>query len=85
MLHIPDLSSVVELASQYPLVLEITKYTWLNAQVIPAEVQAVQENLDRTIPSLVAVFKGTDAVTFISFFGDLLPKLESEVSSFEKV
>jgi neurochondrin len=80
LLHIHDLSPLFEMASQDPLVLEIINYSWLNAQTVPGELQAVQENIDKTIPSLVAIFKGTDAVTFISFLGDLLPKLEPEVS-----
>jgi hypothetical protein len=81
LLHIQDLSPLIEIASQYPLVLEVIKYTWLNASAIPDEIQAVRTNVGKIIPSLVVVFKGTDAVTFISFLGDLLPKLEQEVSS----
>jgi hypothetical protein len=81
LLHIQDLSPLIEIASQDPLVLEIIKYTWLNASTIPDEIQVVRENIDRVIPTLVVVFKGTDAVTFLSFLGDLLSNLEPEVSS----
>jgi hypothetical protein len=80
LLHVQDLSPLIELASQDPLVLEIFKYTLLNASIIPAEVQAVRENIDKIVPSLVVIFKGTDGVTFLSFLGDLIPKLEPEVS-----
>ena len=72
---------MIELASQDPLVLEIFNYTWLNASLIPAEIQAVQESINNIVPSLVVVFKGTDGVTFLNFLGDLIPKLEPDVSS----
>jgi hypothetical protein len=81
LLHIQDLSPLIELASQDSLVLEIISYTWLNASIIPAEIQAVQENIDNIVPSLLVVFKGTDGVTFLNFLGDLIPKLEPDVSS----
>jgi hypothetical protein len=81
LLHVQDISSLIEIASHYPLVLEVVKYMWLNASTIPDEIQAVRTNIDKIIPSLVVVFNGTDAVTFISFLGDLLPKLDQEVSS----
>jgi hypothetical protein len=80
LLHVQDLSPLIELASQESLVLEIFNYAWLNASIIPDEVQAVRENIDKIVPSLVVVFKGTDGVTFLSFLGDLIPKLEPEVS-----
>jgi hypothetical protein len=80
LLHIQDLSPLIEIASQDPLVLEIINFTWLNASTIATDTQVVRESIDKIIPSLVVVFKGTDAVTFISFLGKLLPKLEPEVS-----
>jgi hypothetical protein len=85
LLRVQDISSLIEIASHYPLVLEVVKYMWLNASTIPDEIQAVRTNVDKIIPSLVVVFKGTDAVTFISFLGDLLPKLDQEVSSPRRV
>ena len=84
LLGLPDLSALIEIASQYPLVLDVIKYMWLNASTLPNETQSVRENVDKVIPSLVLVFKGTDAVTFISFLGDCLPQLEPEVSSPER-
>jgi Neurochondrin len=84
LLHIEDLSPLVEIASQDPLVMEVVLYTWLSASTVPDEIQVVRASIDRVIPSLVVVFKGTDAVTFINFIGDLLPKLEQEVSPHTK-
>jgi hypothetical protein len=80
LLHIHDLFPLIKISSQYPLVLDILNYTWLNASTISTEAQTVRENIDNIVPSLVVVFKGTDAVTFINFLGNLLPKLEPEVS-----
>jgi hypothetical protein len=80
LLHVQDLSPLTEIASHDSLVLEIITFTWLNASTITSETQVVRENIDKIIPSLLVVFKGTDAVTFISFLGKLLPKLEPEVS-----
>jgi hypothetical protein len=80
LLHVQDLSPLVEIASDYPLVLQIINYTWLNASTVSAELQTIRRNIDSIIPLLVVVFKGTDAVTLINFLGRLLPKLEPEVS-----
>jgi len=81
MLNVLDLSPLTDIASQYPLVLDIISYMWLNASTSDTEVQTVQQCIDRVIPALIIVFKNTDAVTFINFLGPLLPKLEQAVSS----
>jgi hypothetical protein len=80
LLNVQDTSPLIEIASQYPLVLDVIKYTWLNASSLPGETQAVLENVDKIVPNLLVVFKGTDGVTFINFLGDCLPKLEPGVS-----
>ncbi|PMD40381.1 DUF1941-domain-containing protein [Hyaloscypha variabilis F] len=76
LLNVQDTSPLIEIASQYPLVLDVIKYTWLNASSLLGETQAVLENVDKIVPNLLVVFKGTDGVTFINFLGDCLPKLE---------
>ncbi|KAE9367462.1 DUF1941-domain-containing protein [Stipitochalara longipes BDJ] len=78
LLGVVDLSPLIEIASQYPLALDVIKYTWLNASTILDETQHVRESVDNVIPSLVVIFKGTDAVTFITFLGECLPKLEPD-------
>jgi hypothetical protein len=40
----------------------------------------LRSKIDSTISSLVSSFKGTDAVTLLSFLANLLPRLEPEVS-----
>ncbi|TGO19265.1 hypothetical protein BTUL_0005g01140 [Botrytis tulipae] len=76
LLKVEDISSLIEIAPQYPLVLDILNYTWANGSTV--EVQAVYESINRLIPNLLVVFKGTDAVTFLSFISSFIPKLSSE-------
>lgn len=79
-LRIEDLSPLTEIAPQYPSVLDILSYTWTNASVISGEVERVRDSIDKYMPMLLVVFKDTDAVTLISFFGNLIPKLVPDVS-----
>jgi hypothetical protein len=78
-LNIEDLSPLTEISVQYPLVLDILNFAWTNAATVPSEVDRVRKSIDKLIPTLQNVFRGTDAVTFISFMGSLLPKLVPEV------
>jgi len=61
-------------------VLEIITYAWMVASTVGTEVQTLRESIEKIMPALVTTFKDTDAVTLISFVGNLLPKLESEAS-----
>lgn len=70
---------MTEIATTYPLVLEILGFTWINASTIDTEVQRVRTSIDSVISKLLVVFKGTDAVTLIDFVGGLLPKFTPEV------
>ncbi|KAF7865888.1 hypothetical protein EAF04_006053 [Stromatinia cepivora] len=78
LLKVEDLSPLTEIAPQYPLVLDILNYTWANGSTINTEVQAVHESINKMIPNLLVVFKGTDAVTFLSFIASFIMKLSSE-------
>ncbi|KAI9641206.1 hypothetical protein NHQ30_010006 [Ciborinia camelliae] len=78
LLKVEDVSPLTEIAPQYPLVLDILNYTWANGSTINTEVQAVHGSINRLIPNLLVVFKGTDAVTFLSFVASFIPKLSSE-------
>lgn len=80
MLRIEDLSPLTEIATQDPLVLDIMAFTWTNASTASIEVLAVRNSIDKIIPALLVVFKGTDAVTLINFIGSFVPKLIPEVS-----
>ena len=81
LLSVEDLSPLTEIATQDARVLDILAFTWANASAISSEVGSVRLSIDKIMPMLLNVFRGTDAVTLISFVGDLLPKLTSEVNS----
>jgi hypothetical protein len=80
LLRVEDLSPLTEIAPQHSSVLDILSFTWTNASAIGNDVTGVQQSIDRHMPKLLVTFKGTDAVTLISFFGNLIPKLTPEVS-----
>jgi hypothetical protein len=79
-LRIEDSSPLIEIATQYRLVLAIFGYTWMNASTISEEVAPVRENIDKIIPALLLVFRQTDAVTLLECLGSFLPKVVPEVS-----
>lgn len=78
---IDDLSPLTETASSQPLALDTLLYAWLNAMTATADKSSLRSKIDSTIGSLVSSFKGTDAVTLLSFLASLLPRLEPEVNN----
>ncbi|KAK4033201.1 Neurochondrin-domain-containing protein [Parachaetomium inaequale] len=76
---VEDLSPLTEIASSQPLALDTLLYAWLNAMTATPDKRSLGSKIDTTISSLVASFKGTDAVTLLSFLASLLPRLEPEV------
>jgi len=80
LLSIDDLSPLTEIAAQNPLVLEILRFSWTNATRCDGQVDNVRKRIDSTMPVLLQVFRGTDAVTFIAFSGALLSNIVPEVS-----
>jgi hypothetical protein len=78
--EIEDLSPLTETASTQPLALDALQYAWLNAMTATTDKPSLRSKIDSTIGSLVSSFKGTDAVTLLSFLASLLPRLEPEVS-----
>lgn len=81
MLRVEDLSPLTEIAPQHSSVLDILTFTWTNASTIANEMDTVRESIDKYMPRLLVTFRDTDAVTLISFFGNLIPKLTPEVSA----
>jgi hypothetical protein len=76
---VEDLSPLTEIASSQPRALDTLLYAWLNAMTATPDKKSLGSKIDSTIGSLVASFKGTDAVTLLSFLARLLPRLEPEV------
>jgi hypothetical protein len=81
MLRVEDLSPLTEIAPQYSAVLDIFSFTWSIASTISQETTVVQQSINKYMPVLLVVFKNTDAVTLINFFGNLIPKLTPAVSA----
>jgi hypothetical protein len=81
MLQIEDLSPLTSLAAQDSSALDIMSFAWTNASANGSETKKVQESIDKYMPKLLDAFKNTDAVTLISFVGNLIPKLTPEVSA----
>jgi hypothetical protein len=78
---VEDLTPLTEIAASQPLALDTLLYAWLNAMTVTADKSSLRAKIDSTIGSLVSSFKGTDAVTLLSFLASLLPRLEADVST----
>lgn len=69
---------MVEIAPTYPAALDVLYFTWLNSMSLPEGKATLYLKIDATIRSLVATFKGTDAVTLLAFLAKLLRSLNAE-------
>lgn len=78
-ISIDDVSSLVEIAPSQPLVLDVFLHAYAHAIVSPENSPTLRSSVDQTVKSLVASFKGTDAVTLLSFVDRLLRRLDPEV------
>lgn len=76
---VQDLTTLTEIASSQPLVLDTLLLAWLNAMAATADKNSLRSKIDSAVGSLVASFKGTDAVTLLAFLASLLPHLEPDV------
>ncbi|GFP59468.1 hypothetical protein ACSS6W_010812 [Trichoderma asperelloides] len=79
LVRIDDLSSITEIAPSHAIAMDILLRAWLNAMVIVDDTSYLAGHMDRNVQSLVASFRGTDAVTFLEFLGQLLRQASSEV------
>jgi len=77
--EIQDLSPLTEIAPSQPLAMDTLLHAWLTAATASTDGSSLASKIDSTIGSLVSSFKGTDAVTLLSFLASLLPRLDSEV------
>ncbi|EOO03041.1 putative duf1941 family protein [Phaeoacremonium minimum UCRPA7] len=78
LVHMEDISSLVEIAPTYPAALEVLYFTWLNSMSLPEAKATLSLKIDATIRSLVATFRGTDAITLLAFLAKLLRSLNAE-------
>ncbi|PTB36509.1 uncharacterized protein TrAFT101_010392 [Trichoderma asperellum] len=79
LVRIDDLSSITEIAPSHAIAMDIFLRAWLNAMVVVDDTSYLANHIDRNVQSLVASFRGTDAVTFLEFLGQLLRQASSEV------
>lgn len=77
--QIEDLSPLIETAPSQPLVLDVFLHAYAHAATISEDNSSLQLKIDQTVKSLVASFKGTDAVTLLTFVDQLLRRLDREV------
>lgn len=75
-----DVSALIEIAPSQPLALDILLYAYAQSAGFVEDAASMQSKLDTIIRGLVASFKGTDAVTLLSFLAELLRRLSPEVS-----
>ncbi|KAL2256962.1 hypothetical protein VTK26DRAFT_836 [Humicola hyalothermophila] len=78
-IEVEDLSPLTEIAASQPLALDVLLYAWLNAAATATIREGLRAKIDTTVQRLVSSFKGTDAVTLLSFLAALLPRLEPDV------
>lgn len=76
---VDDLSPIIEIAPTNALPLNILHYAFLNTMGRVDSTAELKKTVNDTIQSLVSSFKGTDAVTLLSFLGDFLRQADPVV------
>lgn len=59
--------------------LDILRHAWLNGLAASSEKHVVSQHVDKVLQNLCVIFKGTDAVTLLSFLGAFLPQADLRV------
>ncbi|PNY24703.1 Uncharacterized protein TCAP_05363 [Tolypocladium capitatum] len=81
LVRLEDLSPLTETALTHAIVLDILRFSWLNAMAVVEDKRALSLRIDDTIQSLVSSFTGTDAVTVLEFLGSFLRQADSAILS----
>lgn len=79
LVRVEDLSPLTETAPTHAIVLDILRFSWLNAMAVVEDKRALSLRIDNTIQSLVSSFTSTDAVTLLEFLGSFLRQADSAV------
>ncbi|POR37149.1 Uncharacterized protein TPAR_02679 [Tolypocladium paradoxum] len=79
LVRVEDLSTLTETAPTHAIVLDILRFSWLNAMTVVEDNRALSLRIDDTIQSLVSSFTGTDAVTLLEFLGSFLRQADSAI------
>ncbi|KND92378.1 hypothetical protein TOPH_03255 [Tolypocladium ophioglossoides CBS 100239] len=81
LVRVEDLSPLTETAPTHAIVLDILRFSWLNAMTVVEDKRALSLRIDDGIRSLVSSFTGTDAVTLLEFLGSFLRQADSAILS----
>lgn len=76
---IEDVSPLIEIAPSHPLALDVFLHAYVQTATLVGDQPSIAQRIGKTIESLTASFKGTDAVTLLSFIDTLLRRLDPEV------
>lgn len=74
-LSVQNLSSLISIVTQEPLVLNLFHYAWVNVASFSDRVDIVRKSIDNVMSRLVLEFKNTDAIPLLKFTAELFPKL----------
>ncbi|ROW12291.1 hypothetical protein VMCG_00634 [Cytospora schulzeri] len=75
---IEDVSPLIEIAPSHPFVLDVFLYAYAQSATLVDDQSSLRSNIGKTVQGLIASFKGTDAVTLLDFFDQLLRRLDPE-------
>lgn len=81
---IDDITPLTEIAPRHPEALQVLSLAWLNSMDLPESKPLLRSKIDATVQQLVSSFKGTDAVTLLTFLGTFLRSADPEVRSMEQ-
>lgn len=78
-ISIEDITPLTEIAATNPIILDILRHAWLGSMSTTESKHELAQNVDKNLHAVTIAFKGTDAVTLLSFIGSLLPQADPAV------
>ncbi|OAA71382.1 hypothetical protein ISF_01933 [Cordyceps fumosorosea ARSEF 2679] len=78
-MQVADTTPLTEIAASHAMVLDVFGRAWLHHMAGGASDAGFSEKIDAVIQALAALFKGTDAVTYLAFLGTFLSHAKPEV------
>lgn len=84
LLDVEDLSPLTEIAPSQPLVLDVFLYAFAQCSISAEDKLSLRNKVDQIAQALAVSFKGTDAVTLLSFLDQLLRRLDPQVCAIQR-
>lgn len=78
-ISIEDITPLTEIAASNPIVFDILRHAWLGSMSTTESKFELAQNINKNLQAMTITFKGTDAVTLLSFVGALLPEADPAV------